>query len=232
MEEEFLEECINESSNIYQKIVDAKLIDKQEYNILMMHKKQNTATEFDKIKLLKRYYCDILGKTDIEYDEIKFWYYKTYLLKNYKNLLNLDNFHKTKEINNKIAFEKLELVNDIINKLGFDNINDNTKYINSESLINNFKIITETNKLFINNKASFLFFKVKPLKFTNETTTKQILGYLNSILDNFSIKLDNKRIRINSQREYVYFIKILNEVDVIVNRTCNNDEENTEEITL
>ena len=91
----------------------------------MNFKKKNKASEFDKIKLAKKYFCDVLGTTELNEKDVKEWYHKTHLIKNYGNLLNIDTYKQTNELKNNILFEKLELVKDILNKLGFDKIDDN-----------------------------------------------------------------------------------------------------------
>ena len=215
------DEIINkELENKFDEIANINLIDNNEYSFLMNLKAHNKASEIDKIKITKKYFCDILRTTELNRDDIKFWYYNTHLIKNYNNLLDIETFKKTNELNNNIAFEKLELVKDILNKLGFDKIDNNNKYIQGSTLTTNFNKLTEENKLFTNKKASMLFFKVRPFKTEKdkEPTIKQILGHLNSILDNYSIKIENKQIQINSKREYVYYIKVLNDVDEIMRR--------------
>ena len=225
-------EILDELKDKFDEIISSKLISKKEYNFLMNEKKKNKASEFDKIKMTKRYFCDILGTTELNKEDLKFWYYNTYLIKNYNNLLNIDSFIRTNEINNNISFEKLELVQDIINKLGFNNITEVNKYINSDELTNNFNGLMKNNKLFTNKKASMIFFKVRPFKCDDKTTIKQILGFLNSVLYNYSVKIDSKQIRINSKREYVYVIKCLNNVDDILKKRSENNSENLNEITL
>ena len=130
-----------------------------------------------------------------------------------------------------MLYEKLELVKDILNKLGFVKIDDNNKYITGDELTEKFNKLTKENKLFTDKKASFLFFNVRPFK-DEEPSTKKIMGYLNSILDNYSISISSKRLRIQGNREQVYYINILNEVDEIFKRRCNNTISNNNENTI
>ena len=229
--DEEITENLDELKDKFQEIVDAKLIDNNEYNHLMNEKKHNKASEFHKIKLAKKYFCDVLGTTEFTYDDIKFWYYNTKLIKNYSNLLDIGTFKKTNELKNNVSYEKLELVKDILNKLGFVKIDDNNKYITGDELTEKFNKLTKENKLFTDKKASFLFFNVRPFK-DEEPSTKKIMGYLNSILDNYSISISSKRLRIQGNREQVYYINILNEVDEIIKRRCNNTISNDNENTI
>ena len=229
--DEEITENLDELKDKFQEIVDAKLIDNNEYNHLMNEKKHNKASEFHKIKLAKKYFCDVLGTTELTYDDIKFWYYNTKLIKNYSNLLDIGTFKKTNELKNNVSYEKLELVKDILNKLGFVKIDDNNKYITGDELTEKFNKLTKENKLFTDKKASFLFFNVRPFK-DEEPSTKKIMGYLNSILDNYSISISSKRLRIQGNREQVYYINILNEVDEIIKRRCNNTISNDNENTI
>ena len=212
-------------NEFYLKIINAKLINNDQYSFLLHLKNSNKANEKDKILILKRYYCNILKTDNLNYDELKIWYHNLFKMKNYLNLVDINNFKKNNEVKNEIAFEKLELVKDIMNKIGFENICDINKFVSNDELIESFHKIYKTNKIYTCPKTSALFFKSKYLKLSDDTTTKAILGNLNTILDNYSIKISQKRVRINGNRENVYFIETLNKVDEIINRDINNESD-------
>ena len=216
----------------FQEIADEKLINNKEYNYLLTLKKQNKASEFDKNKLAKKYFCDVLGTTELSKEDIEFWYYNTHLINNYNNLLDIETYKRTNELKNNVSFEKLELVKDILNKLGFDKIDDTNKYITGDELTENFNKLTKENKLFTDKKASFIFFNIRPFKPDGEPSNKKIMGHLNSILDNYSIKLESKQIRIKGERERVYSIEILNKVDEIIKRRCITIKTTDNETTI
>ena len=92
--------------------------------------------------------------------------------------------------------------------------------------------MTKENKLFTDKKASFIFFNIRPFKPDGEPSNKKIMGHLNSILDNYSIKLESKQIRIKGERERVYSIEILNNVDKMIKRRCITSKTTDNETTI
>jgi len=216
------DEIFNEIKSKFHEIVNSELVSNMVYYELMNKKKQNKASEEDKNKIVKKYYCDMLGTKEITEEELKFWYHRTHLITNYHNLVDIASYTKTNELKSNISFEKLELVKDMLNKLGLEDM-DNS-YISDEELKKNFDILTKENKLFTDKKTSFLFFNVRPFKKEDdEPKTNKILGYLNSIFDNYSIHITSKQKQQNGKRKRIYFVEPLNDVDKIIERkTCVN----------
>ena len=215
-----------EKNEFFIKIVNAKLINNDAYKFYLQLKKANKATEDEKILLIKKYYSDIFGTENLSYDDLQIWYYNLYKIKNYSNLLDTNNYKINNEIKNEVAYEKLLLTKDILNNLGLS-IKNNTIYITNDELNKKFSDIYKTNKIYTCPKSSKLFFKSNIFKLNEKTTTKAILGHINTLLENYLIKISQKRLRINGNRENVYFIETLNDVDNIIKRrtnTNNNDE--------
>ena len=109
---------------------------------------------------------------------------------------------------------KLEIVKDIIIKLGFNKF-DKNNYINGFELINNFNKVCKENEFFTNNKTRSSLFQLPRFQHNDDISTKNITGYLNSILKKYSIKIDNKQIRNNGYRESVYYINNLNKIETV-----------------
>ena len=205
-------------NEFFMKIANAELIRYDNYIHLLELKNANKASEQDKILIAKKYFCNCLGVKELTYDDVKFWYYNLYKIQNYNALLDIKNFEKKNEIKNELEYEKINLVKSMIDNLGL-NVNDNTKYITNETLMKNFKEVFKTNKIYTCQKSSKMFFNTNHFKLDEKTTSKAILGNINKILSEYSIKISQKRLRINGIRENVYYIEILNDVDEIVKRT-------------
>ena len=215
------EKILNE---FYLKVVNAELVNKIKYQNLLQLKNSNNASEKDKILITKKYFSDALGTDNLSYDNIKLWYYNLDKIKNYRHLLDISTFIKNDEIKNEIAYEKVILIKDILNNLGFIDIIDNNKFITADELETKFNEIYKNNKIYNCKKSSKLFFNSSYFKLDDKTTIKSILGHLNTLLNDYSIKITQKRLRIKSIRENVYYIEILNEVDDILKRTTNKNK--------
>jgi len=155
----------------------------------------------------------------IEYETLKFWYYNKHLIKNFKNLINIDQYEKTNELQNILNYDKLIFVDKLLTTLNLNDIYDNKKTISSAELINNFTKFSNENKdIYKNIGTGKYYFNIKPLKNSDKLTTKEILGHVNSILKNYSIKIDNKRLSINGKKENYYFISVENNINTIIER--------------
>jgi hypothetical protein len=203
-------------NNLFLELVETPLIHRSEYICINEQKKYNNATREDKIKVAKYAYCSLLGIDNFNYDIIKTFYHKRHTIFNLINIIDKDNYDKTEEAENKINLEKLEMVEDIIIKLGFNNIFDNKKYITAEELLKQFKIIYESNKIYKFQKMAKLIFEIPYFKLDDKTSIKKILGNLNTILCQYSLKISNKQQTIKNVKFNMYYIEILNNVDEII----------------
>jgi hypothetical protein len=210
------EDYIKPSNELYNEIVVATTITKVKYNILEKKKFEHIASHEEKIQMLKYYYCSLLGLDDLDYNLIKTFYNKKYLIKNFTYLIDKKNLLITNEAQNKIEIEKLDLVYDILNVLGFDNIFDNKKFITCEEFKDNFKKIYNSNKIYKCKKTAKLYFQVPYFIYDENTTNKKILGNLNIILEKYSIKISYKQITNNKMKQNIYYIEILNNIDIIL----------------
>ena len=199
---------------IYNEIVETKLIKTYEYNELNIKKMKNEATREDKLLLYKYYLCHLLGLDKLTYDITEFFYNNKTVIYNFINLIDQTNYKHSNEASNIISFEKLLLVNTLVKDIGFNNIFDNTYLLTAEQILNKFENIYKTNKLF--SKKSKLTFGVEYLKYSKDTTLKQILGSINSILSNYSIKINYIRKTVNNEKVNFYNIGILNDVDELL----------------
>jgi hypothetical protein len=217
-----IDEFIQEYQDKFDDIIKAPLIDKFEFDKLNQLKIKNNSTEEDKIKLVKYYFYKLLAlnkNENIDYETLKFWYYNKHLIKNFKNLININEYKKTNELQNILNYEKLTFISKLLTSLNLNDIYNKNKIISSVELINNFTKFSNENKdIYKNVGTGKYYFNIKPLKNNDKLTTKEILGHVNSIIKNYSIKIDHKRVRINGTKESFYFISVENNINTIIER--------------
>jgi hypothetical protein len=204
------------TNELYNELVNCPLIQAIEYGKLCRYKEHNKATREDKIKMKKYEMCHLLGLDELTINLLKIFYYGKHLMYNFINIIDIDNFKKSDDAQNIIYFEKLEFVHYLLEELGFKNIFDSKNLINGEVLINKFKNIYNTHAIYINKKKFKINFNIPFIKLDENTTTKQVLGHLNSILANYSIKISYKQKKENNKLIPVYYLEILNDVDELL----------------
>ena len=204
------------TNEIYEQILNCKLITRSQYEMINIKKNIGESTYNDNILWFKFYFCRMLGLDELNIDLIKTFYNKFYLLNNFISIIDIDNYKTTSEADNIKHLEKLRLIKDMILNLGFNNIFDKKNKINADELITNFKNIYKNNKIFTHQKMAKLSFNIAYFKYTDETTIKKLLGHLNTILLNYSLKIVSIRKRIgDNNRIHIYGIEILNNIDEI-----------------
>ena len=108
---------------------------------------------------------------------------------------------------NKEYFENnKENILNMISELGFNNIFDKKNKINAYDLSSNFMDIYDNNNIYRSLKITF--------NYTDETSNKKLLGHLNTILKNYSLKIVSTVKRVGGNRKInVYNIEELNKID-------------------
>jgi hypothetical protein len=203
-------------NELYDELLSCKLIKALEYGKLCRYKEQNKATREDKIKMKKYEFCRLLGLDELNSELIKTFYYGKHLMYNFINLIDDDNYRKTHDAQNIIYFEKLEFVHYLVKELGFINIFDSKNLINGKTLEEKFKNVYNNHSIYKNQKKFKINFNIPFIKLDGNTTIKQILGHLNSILINYSIKIKCVQTTINNKKVNSYSIEILNNVDELL----------------
>ena len=84
--------------------------------------------------------------------------------------------------------------NDLIHKLGFKLFDD--KYISRQDFEKNIEDIIKTNELFINPKLATILFNSSKV---NIKTNKQFLGFVNTVLENYKLKIQSKEVRVKKE---------------------------------
>ena len=191
------------------KIYDADNITQAEYNQIKIKKQNNKATEEDKTKADKYFLMKELGNdkiiNKITVDIIDKWKNKIYTIANYNFMVDINKYKRDNTADNILYYEKLLFTKKLIETLNLK-LDDKSKFINSEELKNNFITFFKNENIENKIKAYKMFYKFDINSLDDKTNNKQIIGTINSILSNYSLKLENKQIRLNKKREYVYFL--------------------------
>ena len=87
-------------------------------------------------------------------------------------------------------------------------------------------LIFNNSELYSNQKASKLNYNIPYFKFDDNTNSKQLLGHINTILTDYSIKIILYRETSNKIRMNYYKLEILNDVDEMIKSRIDNHNYN------
>ena len=170
--------------------------------------------------------CHKLGLDVLSLDIIKLFYNKYYLIDNLICLIDIKNYKLNNDAATIMHYDKSKLIIELIKDIGFNNIFNSKQYIKNDELITNFKMIFNKSELYSNQKASKLNYNIPSFKFDDSTTSKQLLGHINTILRDYSIKIILYRETSNKIRMNYYKIEILNNVDEMIKSKIDNHNYN------
>lgn len=205
----------------YDELINAKDIDDDE--LLKLYQKQNKskASRADKLSVEKAVWKQRLGVSKLNEDILKTFHKKEYLINNFLALVDPNN----KKLESKSTFDdkredveyRLLIVNQIINCIGFKDINDTTVLSESQfddNFVNNLAqnpIFNESSKTV---KVRFNLSKSK----TDPKDKDSCVKFINELFKNFSIKLERtyQKGKRKEKQNRIYQIVILNNVDEIV----------------
>jgi hypothetical protein len=139
--------------------------------------------------------------------------FSTESLKAFISLIDTKNIKNSNDNQYKEKVDKSNLINQLIRDLGFKNIFD-TKTITREQLKTNIEYITKNNVLFtnqLNTKVRFNLSKTKKINSTNG-----FLGFVNSLLSSYHIKLSSKKVTVNYINSYIYKIEITDDINELL----------------
>ena len=200
------------NNELYNNIICSYDISCEEYEKIEHKKKCNdNLTISEKLESMKYYYKYKLSLNNLNIDIIKMYYNKFYLLNNFLCIIDINNYKINDNCENIKNYNKLILIKKFIFDLGIINIFDENWNISEDILIKNFNFAYNNNILF--KKESKILYNI-PNFINNNYTTKKILGFVNSILNNYSIKISMQ----NKMKRYGYNLQILHHVDEIVKR--------------
>lgn len=185
----------DKKNNIIKNILSANDIDTNEYRTIYNKLKSNEATNNDKIKLEKHLLKINWNVNEITQDFMDKFYGKTYVLFNLRWLIDNSKIKPFIDFGNNVSFnkmqilEKIKIIQQLLLKLGYENIND-TKKIEKYIFKENMKKVLNECDIFINPQK----YKLSPdFKKEKIISIKSFLGLVNTILKEFGVKIKNVR---------------------------------------
>ena len=210
---------------INENIISADDIDEKTYIELLDKQKRSKATPFDKYMIKKHYYKKITG-LDILDDKILSKFKYSNVIANFLFLIDDGNKTKGTKLKHDEISTKRQYVLNIIDKLGFamhdifktNEVKNKIKYDTFENnMMAAIKYLLDehkTNKRFnmIMNESKHNINKMK------DATLKAQLGYLNSILSSYALKISSTQHKEKGtqNRVYYYTIDILDNIDELI----------------
>jgi hypothetical protein len=195
------------------KLLNTPLISYAENNNLLFKQKHGKLTGDEHLKIEK-----YMLKNDLKVDKLDAniieAFHKKALVKNYTSLLSLENI-KEMDINDKaLAKKKTTIIKEFLKTIGFETISSKAKITNTT--LN--KILLEQ----VKQKAPLFSYENKNrILFTSQnknlSSAKGILGYVNTILKNYSLKLSSKQERQGGKDKVnVYSLETLNGIQDVI----------------
>lgn len=165
-------------------------ITEDKFKFLLEKQKQSTADKIDKLQIKKFVIKASLGVDKMD-EKILGYYDSPFIIKNIEHLIDKTNIKQYNDNQTKETIKKVEIINDLITKLGFK-LFDN-KIISREEFETNIEDIMKTNELFINPKLVKVLFNSSKVGIK---TNRQFLGFVNSILENYKLKIKSDEVRV------------------------------------
>lgn len=178
-------------------------IDDCTYDDLKDKQKRNEATKEDKEKISKHYFKKIYGVDSLNEDILNI---ESHQILNFMSLIDESNIKYSKDNQTKEQHKKVEIINKLLSDLTFENVFDDKKISKPEFLLLADKAIKD-NTLFTDKNIKVLFNINKADG--DVKTNKKFLGYINAILDNYSIKISYEQVRIKGQKERIGIYKLV-----------------------
>jgi len=192
-------------------ILNTKDIDDLTYTILLKKQQRSEATKDDKKQILKHSYKKAFGVDRLNEDILK--NFDKSNVESFTHLIDDLNIKKSTDLHTVEKLNRVSFVRKLINDLGFNNMFDNTTYINKETLELKMTAILSG----MNIKNTNILFDLSDKNKTIENT-KQFLGYINTILNKYYLHLKNSQKGIKGTRnlESIYKLIIINEVNELI----------------
>ena len=168
--------------------------------------------------IAKQCYKNALAVDELDRDLLKPFFYNKNLIYNFECLVDDGNIEDRENYSTHELKDKLATARMVINRLGFDSIVD-TRQVGIEALRANFFELTKSLDL---KRVAVLFGTGRKRWVPEDTSNKQLLGFINSILGDFSmgVRCVKKTVRASDKvvAECSYCLRIENNLDEVVRR--------------
>lgn len=180
-----------------QKILKIGDIDDIEYNKFLENQKKSKATEEEKYKIKKHslkllYGVDMLNEEILNVDRSH--------VNNFINLIDIKNIPESTDNQSKENKKKIEIILNLLNNIGFENIYTK-KIIIKYELENNLKNIIKNSLIFKDEITRKILFNESKHKMEEIKDIRQFLNYVNSLLFNYCIKINSFRYRVKKLKK-------------------------------
>ena len=202
-------------------ILESKDIDYNEFQMLLKLQERNKSKREDKLQIAKFKHAYALGVDRLDIETLKPFYNRTHLINNFLSLMDIQNFKTQDDEERKI--ECIHIMKKLVNDLGFDNIFDK-KTIKNEQFEEALEDIVDNNIIFTDFKSiKALFHLSKEPKINRTKDNKSTLGYINSLLHNFCLKISKSYNGMRIPKNQLYSLTITHNVQEIVENLRNKN---------
>jgi len=194
-------------------ILDAEDILFSKVEELLIKQNRDDATEEEKYQLCKWMMKNELGVDELDDEIIKIYGNKNYVDK-YLSLIDIQNINTNLDINKRIIYEqKARIITAFLNKLGYEKITSKNKIasVNFNTIL--LEEVKQNGDIF--NIKHKILFSTQNKKLN---TTKGILGYINTILKSYSLKITTIQERESGKvnKSNFYILEPLNGIPDII----------------
>jgi hypothetical protein len=172
-------------------------INSLEYEKLLIIQAECQATELDKLKIKKYVFKKSLGVDILNQELIDNYEFST--IKKYIGLIDSDNIQKTTSNYYKEEIKRIEIVQSLINDLGFKNMYDRKTTLNNDEFTSRISQL----ETFKDDKGLRILFNCRSIQ-NNFDSIKSFMGCCNSMLQPYSIKIKSIRKKVDGKEQYDY----------------------------
>ena len=188
-------------------LLKAADITHEESDELQMKTNRLEDTKDDKLKL-DRYFIKLkLGVDTLDEMILSNFQYKYYMIQYFLGLIDEKNLQNTHDNHLDELRFKIPIVNELIHKLGFNNIFDTSTEYLKQDVLNKIDNLKNTN-IFSHDRQYYKIFstsKDKLDKLFDSGSLKAKLGYINQIIADFALKIEPFRIQEQEGNKTSYY---------------------------
>jgi hypothetical protein len=193
-------------------ILDAEDLTDEKFQECLNAQSKDKATKEQKIAVTKHMHKLALGLDSLNEDVLKKFTMDS--IKKFTSLIDIQNVKESNDNHKKEIIDKAKLINQLIRDLGFKNIFDDKTKLNRKEFLERVEAVTNNNIIFtnpLNTKVRFNLSKSFQINSSNK-----FLGFVNSILKDYNIKITQKRVTVNYKNDTVYNLTIINDINELL----------------
>ena len=204
----------------FNNIVKTELLGDLECSVIKKKVNIREATATDKLKIKKHILCKQLGVHMLDVEILESWYSKINNIKKYISLIDTENIKDTNENNTTDARAKVNIINSVINTLGYTSIFDKTN-ISAETFDENITNLIKTNDVYLKPLYIKQLFNISKCSL-DKISHKAVIGYVNQLINPYMISIVSCRVYKDDGYKYSYKLKHLNNITEIIKHKIDN----------